>query len=470
MSFGNELMSLSNELMSLGNELKSFGNVLKSLGNVREWYNFDCMDARFGSTTAKLSCPRPWIVLLPGYLLYSFLTFLAIPFSIIRQVRRKQRRLTGAAGSIRVRGGTPIPRGATVIEANGMGEARVGLEALAQIQPSCPNPVVLLIQKDPAVAWAAKQGIPPAYPPAHNPISTLIFLLKYRPKELIYIETSSNYHLAFWARVLGIKSVIIGANVSGFLGGKIKQNWLGVWRYNLVHSVIAQGDKYAERLAKVGVWPEIISVGGISLSEQVPTPEKQALREKWRTILEIGEDQHLIVAGSTYAEDEALVEAAFSLLSPASNAVLLVAPRHANRAPYLKQSYALRSSGSRGDRRVIVLDSSGEMSETYALASVAYIGGTLDEKLGGHTPVEALMMGCPVTLGPEYGRQEPLIDAARLAGVGQFVRTPEDLAEAWMRVLNRADEHSRRTTEFYTDEIKSTKNLFKRLYQEQFLH
>jgi 3-deoxy-D-manno-octulosonic-acid transferase len=427
------------------------------------------MDARYGSTTAKICSPRPWILLLPGYLLYSFLTFLAIPFSIIRQIRRKQRRLTGAAGSTRVRGGTPIPHGATVIEANGMGEARVGLEALRQIQAVCPNPVVLLIQKDPAVEWATKSGIPPAYPPAHNPISTLIFLLKYRPKELIYIETSSNYHLAFWARVLGIKSVIIGANVSAYLGKKIKQNWLGVWRYNLVHCVLAQGETYAKRLVEVGVWPEIVSVGGISLSEEIPSPEERdALRTKWRETLGLAEGEQLIVAGSTYPEDEAFVEAAFSLLPEEYNAVLLVAPRHANRAPYLKQPFALRSQASREGKKVIVLDTSGELSEIYAAASVAFIGGTLDEKLGGHTPVEPLLLGCPITFGSEYGRQEPLVDAARLAGVGTFVKTPEDLFEAWARVLNQPETQSRRAREFYEDEVKSRKNLFKRLYQEQF--
>ncbi len=49
---------------------------------------------------------------------------------------------------------------------------------------------------------------------------------------------------------------------------------------------------------------------------------------------------------------------------------------------------------------VYVLDTLGELGAAYAAADVAFIGGSLLD-LGGHSPAEAALLGCPSVIGPD---------------------------------------------------------------------
>ncbi|MDY0041966.1 MAG: hypothetical protein RBS57_16760, partial [Desulforhabdus sp.] len=63
-------------------------------------------------------------------------------------------------------------------------------------------------------------------------------------------------------------------------------------------------------------------------------------------------------------------------------------------------SVVTRSSGAPcRDKAVYVLDTLGELSRFYALADVAFIGGSL-VPFGGHNPLEAVAQGKPCVWGP----------------------------------------------------------------------
>ncbi|MBL8048375.1 MAG: hypothetical protein JNJ45_06800 [Chthonomonas sp.] len=409
---------------------------------------------------------RPWITLLPGYTLYCLIKVVALPFSLIRERRRRKRGMTGAGRKVRMSGGTPIAPHGTIIEANGLGETRVGLVAYDQIEKHSAR-VALMVQKDPAFALGQTSGRVVGYSAAHNPFSALLFLAKARPREIIFIETCSNYHLAFWARVCRVPTALISVNVSEHLAHRMRRNVLGAWRMNLAERIYAQGEGYAQRLRQSGVWPEIVHIGGVSLPQSIPTEQEVAsLAEKWRRILQILPDQPVILAGSTYEEDDALIVQAFGRLDPALNAILVVAPRHLHRSMSAYPNAVHRSKLAeehRGNRRIVILDTSGELGELYALANVAHIGGTQSAKLGGHTPVEPLTFGVPFTTGPEYGRQEPVTLAALQSGAAWLTCTPQEMAIHWESAIrNPGLRHLAKQT--FMKLIEENRDVFARMY------
>lgn len=417
---------------------------------------------------SRCGATRTWVCLLPGYLLYCGLSLLNYPFTLLRERRRRKKGLIGAGEAVRKQGGTPIPPHCTVIEGNGLGETRVGLVAYDQIVPQSGK-VALLVQKDPAVALGQATGKLVGYAPAHNPIAVLRFLKRAKPKEILFIETCSNYHLAFLARVRGIPTMLVSANISEFLARRMRRSVLGAWKVNLACRVVTQAPSYTMRLRQSGVWPEILSTGGLSISSEIPSQaQMETLAAKWRSILQLTPDQPVIVAGSTYEEEHRLLLEAFCQLDHELNAILVIAPRH-QAQDVAPSRIAVRRSElpavQRGDRRVIILDSTGELSELYSLAAVAHIGGTRDPRLGGHTPIEALMAGIPFTTGPEYGRHEPVTLAALEAGSGWLTNTPQEMALHWQTAISQPETKAR-ARQTYAALVEKNRDVFARSYRE----
>ena len=58
---------------------------------------------------------------------------------------------------------------------------------------------------------------------------------------------------------------------------------------------------------------------------------------------------------------------------------------------------------------VVLLDSIGELASVYALASVAFVGGSLIPE-GGHNPLEPAQFAVPVVMGTYYPNFRAIID------------------------------------------------------------
>jgi tetraacyldisaccharide 4'-kinase len=123
------------------------------------------------------------------------------------------------------------------------------------------------------------------------------------------------------------------------------------------------------------------------------------------------------VAGSTREGDEERVLAAWRSL-PEPRPLLVLAPRHLARVPEVErllagEKWRRRTQGFDGETEVLLLDTMGELGGLYQQARAAFIGGTFDETVGGHSPAEALQAGLPVVRGP-YVHANP---AAWSAGI-----------------------------------------------------
>jgi len=130
-------------------------------------------------------------------------------------------------------------------------------------------------------------------------------------------------------------------------------------------------------------------------------------------------------------------------------ALFVVAPRHPGRAgervrQALRESLPIHQratpgeellpSGGKGGDAILLVETIGELPRFYALADLAFVGGTFGS-LGGHNLFEAAEWGVPVFFGPSTEKVAEVAAALEAAGGGEAVGDGESLGRALRRLL-----------------------------------
>lgn len=144
----------------------------------------------------------------------------------------------------------------------------------------------------------------------------------------------------------------------------------------------------------------------------------------------------LLIAGSTHqGEEQILLDCYAQLRATHPTLFLVVAPRDPARGPETACLTAehgllatLRSTGiSSLPYDLLILDSIGELIDFYAVADLAFVGGSLVEK-GGHNPIEPAGMAIPILFGPHMEDFSEIAEALTQAGGAKEVRDGKELA------------------------------------------
>ncbi len=201
--------------------------------------------------------------------------------------------------------------------------------------------------------------------------------------------------------------------------------------------IAAQTSADAERFRALGADEARLSVMGnlkfdISVGEDMVASGK-ALREK------LFGKATVLVAGSTRDGEEPLLLAAFrKLLETQPNSVLVLAPRHPERANAVAAaisaagfSFRRRSAGDEPLKagEVLLVDLLGQLMKFFAAGDVAFVGGTL-VPVGGHNLLEPAALGLPVLAGPHLENVRDVAEMMREAGALTLVQDPDTLAAA----------------------------------------
>jgi 3-deoxy-D-manno-octulosonic-acid transferase len=174
------------------------------------------------------------------------------------------------------------------------------------------------------------------------------------------------------------------------------------------------------------------------------------ITEQLRRVLPQG--ARVIVCGSTTEGEEEFVLAAFrQVLQQVPNTVMVLAPRHPERfekvaaliasagLPYVKRSsWNSQTASPIRPGSIFLLDSVGELASVYALADVAFVGGSL-VPLGGHNILEPAQHGVAVLTGPHTFNFREIVRIFD-AGGGLRVVTAENLGAAIADLLHNPDE------------------------------
>ncbi|UVE17281.1 lipid IV(A) 3-deoxy-D-manno-octulosonic acid transferase [Pseudomonas sp. LS44] len=203
-----------------------------------------------------------------------------------------------------------------------------------------------------------------------------------------------------------------------------------------------QTEAEAERFRQLGAQPQRVTVTGsikfdLHIDAELPV-RAAALRQQW------GAAQRPVwIAASTHAgEDEIILAAHRQLLERHPDALLILVPRHPERFAAvfeLCQQRAFvtrrRSTAETVDAQAQVLlgDTMGELLFLYALADLAFVGGSLVAN-GGHNLLEPAALGKPVLSGPHLFNFLEIAAQLRDAGALQEVADADGLAQALQRL------------------------------------
>jgi len=269
-----------------------------------------------------------------------------------------------------------------------------------------------------------------------------------RPGVLALVETELWPNLLRESERSGVAVVILNARLAPERMGRYHR--LGRLYRPLLDGLArvgAQSDDDAERFRELGVPAEAVEVTG-NLKYDLPAPDvdSEGLRQRFG----LAAERPVLVAGSTAAgEEQPLLEACVELRRAHPDLLLVLAPRHVDRADEVEALVRARGLQpvrlSAGDRAtecdVLLVDTLGQLSGLYALAWVAFVGGSLVPR-GGHNLLEPAALGVPVLFGPHTQHVSEPARALEQGGGGIRVRDSAELVRHTGRLL--ADPSERR--------------------------
>jgi 3-deoxy-D-manno-octulosonic-acid transferase len=155
----------------------------------------------------------------------------------------------------------------------------------------------------------------------------------------------------------------------------------------------------------------------------------------------------VFMAGSTHEGEEEIVLAAYAKLAERHPGLqLVIAPRYVERSGKIMAlaaeqglSVRLRSGGAAaGHAQVTILDTIGELSVAYRLATIVFVGGSFVTR-GGQNVLEPAAQGKPVLFGPHMENFKDSVQVLQGRG-GIQVGAPEQLLKVADELLSRPDQ------------------------------
>ncbi len=245
----------------------------------------------------------------------------------------------------------------------------------------------------------------------------LLFSVKYitgkiDPAIVIIVESDIWPNFLFEMQKRNVPVILINARLS-------KRSFKGYKRFSFISNklflsfakICTQSIEDARRFMLLGIPPNMISTTGNikfdQLYDSVSEKETEILKQSMHIYQPV---QKILIAGSTHKGEESILIDAFSKIRKNfADTVLVVVPRNPERAGSVLK--LCKSAGFLSilmknienidkDKKfdVIVVDVIGILKRLYAIADVAFVGGSLVD-LGGHNPLEPAVFSKPIIFG-----------------------------------------------------------------------
>lgn len=354
------------------------------------------------------------------------------------------------------------PCGATHVHAVSVGEALLALKLIRAWQVKEPAKRFVL-----AVATAtgkqvamanAPEGVRVVYQPVDFRFLVRRYLARFEPEQIVLVEGEMWPHLLLECARRDVPVRLVNARMSPRSRRRYRK--LAFWVrpfFRHLDRVAVQEAEDAAIWSELGVAADKVRVTGSLKFDPGPRREIEVPADFRAMIGAMDEGRPVVLAASTHAGEEALLAVAID----EAGGFPLIVPRHAERRAEVRESLekagfavALRSgfSAPAGARKVLVVDSTGELRAWTAAAGVVIIGKSFLAE-GGQNPAEAIEAGKAVVFGPHMENFEPLatrleerggamrVGAAALPGsLRELLRNParrEEMAEAGREVLSQ---------------------------------
>jgi 3-deoxy-D-manno-octulosonic-acid transferase len=337
---------------------------------------------------------------------YRFILALALPWLVFDGLRRYFR----APRTHRILwaqfGRVPhdLPAESIWLHAVSLGEIRAAAPLIRALQSRWPDrPLVVSTMTETGATAARELGIPHFYAPFDYAFAQRAVLKQLRPKLIVVMETELWPNWAREAEACGVPMAVVNARLSDRSfrrycrwGGALLTQTLG--RLHLICTQSSDDQKRFRALAPLAAHERIIDCGNIKFDVAQPDvePWSAGTRAVW-------------LAASTHeGEESVLLDAHQKMLERHPNALLVLAPRHPERAQMVQSLISnrglvmQRSSQdmlAAQETQVLLVDQTGLLMRFFAAIEVIFMGGSL-VMTGGHNPIEPAVFQRAVLSGP----------------------------------------------------------------------
>ena len=259
------------------------------------------------------------------------------------------------------------------------------------------------------------------------------------PAVVVIVETDIWPNFLFEMKKRQVPVILANAKLSekSFIGYKRLGAFARQVFLNFFH-ICTQSLEDAGRFQDLGIPSDRITITGnvkFDVKHQIQgSQETDILMQS----MHIQHDRKIFLAGSTHPGEELMLLQAFSKIRHYnSDLLLIVAPRNPARAGSvfrifdsagysvgLMQELNKISSDKRLD--VIIIDTIGFLKDLYAIADIAFIGGSL-VNCGGHNPLEPAAFSKPIIFGHDMSDFRDISRMLLDAGGAVRVKDAEDL-------------------------------------------
>ena len=232
-----------------------------------------------------------------------------------------------------------------------------------------------------------------------------------RPAVLVLGELELWPNLLAAAARRGIPVVVANARMSErSAGGYARIRPLVRRMLGRVTVVSARSQADADRFTALGA--ACVRVAGSMKFDGVRGDRDAAEVRRLRSLAGFAADDVVFLAGSTQAPEERLAAEAFLAVRGRHPAVrLVIVPRHVERTAEVAATLdalglrwqarsRLEADGVDPAARVLLVDTTGELSAWWGTATIAFVGGSLDGSRGGQNMLEPAAYGAAVCFGP----------------------------------------------------------------------
>ena len=358
-------------------------------------------------------------------LLYTALLLLLTPFALLRLWLRGKdnpdyrQRWGERLGFVPLR----PERQRLWLHAVSVGETIAAAPLLRAWQAAHPDWALLVTTTTPTGSAQVRRlfgdSVEHCYLPFDLPWLVAMFLRRSRPSLGVVMETEIWPNLYAGAQRRGLPLIMANARLSDQSFKAYRRlRWLVAPTLQRVALIAARGREDAERFVALGAATRQVEALGNLKFDLERSPQVLAAGQAWRDWL--GSGRPVWIAASTHpGEEEQVLAAHRLLLEQQPQALLVLAPRHPERAESvlatvqaaglqplrrseLSPALQLPAPGlpAPGTGAVLVVDTLGELMAFYAASDIAYVGGSLVAN-GGHNPLEPLVLDLPLISGPQ---------------------------------------------------------------------
>lgn len=382
--------------------------------------------------------------------LYTLLLHLALPLICLRLLWRAWRapayaRRIGERFALSL---PPLRRGGIWVHAVSLGESIAAAPLIRELLQRYPHLPITVTSMTPTGSERIQalfgDRIQHCYLPYDLPWACARFFRRVQPRLALIMETELWPNHIHQCAKQGVPVVLANARLSARSArGYARFARLTAPMLAELSLIAAQTEAEAERFRQLGARPGCVAVtGSIKFDLQVDAAlqlRASQLRGEWGA-----QARPVWIAASTHAgEDEIILAAHRQLLASFPEALLILVPRHPERFAAvfelcLREGFATARRSCQeavsAQTRVLLGDTLGELLFLYALADLAFVGGSLVEN-GGHNLLEPAALGKPLLSGPHLFNFLEIANQLQAAGDLLQVRDAGELLGALQQLF-----------------------------------